>query len=65
MSHVTLTFDLMTPKSDGYNGFLGYIQVPSLIEIWHSVLEILQLQANLAYILCPATFDLWPHDPKI
>ena len=50
--------DLMTPKSDQFNGSASNIHDLSLAGIHQSVLEIRRSRAVFAYIMSPVTFDL-------
>jgi len=60
---VTLTFDLLTPKSLGFFNSIRAITIWSLKALAQRVLEL--LSGNGFHSLSHCDLDLWPTDPKI
>jgi len=60
---VTLTFDLLTPKSNGFFHSIRAITLWSLKVLAQRVLEL--LSGNGFHSLGHCDLDLWPTDPKI
>ena len=62
-AHVTLTFDLLTPKSNGFFNSIRAITLWSLKALAQRVLEL--LSGKGFHSLGHCDLDLWPTDPKI
>ena len=60
---VTLTFDLLTPKSIGFFYLIKAITLLSLNDLGQAVLELLTRYGF--HSSGPCDLDLWPTDPKI